>query len=241
MATLKGVPTLGANSNDEWPTPDAWTPASSANPFMLQLTPDDRQKFLRLFFQSSPFNELLNGDKARDIFLKSKLSTEKLGQIWKLADTCERGSLDATDFVIGMFLIQSVMSGTLHVIPSSLPAGLYEQASGGLPHPSLGSPLQAQFTGTSSSQPAATPIRKQSTSQTFAVSQPFNYPKWDVTHEEKAKSDSFFATLDPQGHGFIEGDVAVTFMVQSQLSESVLEQVWDLADLNKDGKLTCDG
>lgn len=175
-----------------------------------------------------------------------------------------------------MFLIQSVMSGALNIIPSSLPPGLYEQASGGAPRPSLSSPLQAQFTGnstgshpsTSFAQRAASPIRAQFsgqaplepqytggqqrriapqytgqsqfslnappvpalrpqlTGQPFAIPQPFTAPKWDVSLEEKTKSDNFFATLDPQGRGFIEGDVAVSFMVQSQLPENILAQVW---------------
>lgn len=168
------------------------------------------------------------------------------------------------------------MSGALQVIPPSLPPGLYEQASGGAPRPSLGSPLQAQFTGNSASsrqgssiaQRAASPIRAQytgqaplepqytggrqarvmpqytgqsqfslsstpapalrpqTTGQPFAIPQAFAQPKWDVSAEEKAKSDSFFATLDSQGRGFIEGDVAVNFMVQSQLPEAILAQVW---------------
>ncbi|KAG9094342.1 hypothetical protein FRC06_010894 [Ceratobasidium sp. 370] len=275
LPTLKGVPIPGVSSNPGSPTPLA--PSLPARPVMPQLTPDDRQKFLRMFFQTGPANGLLSGDKARDLFLKSKLPTDKLGQIWNLADTHERGSLDATDFVIGMFLIQSVMSGALHIIPPSLPPGLYEQASGGVPRPSLSSPLQAQFTGNSTgsrpgtglAQRAASPIRAQFTGQTplepqytggqqrriatqytgqsqfslnsapapaqalrpqvtgqpFAIPQPFNQAKWDVSSEEKAKSDAFFTTLDPQGRGFIEGDVAVTFMVQSQLPESILAQL----------------
>ncbi|KAG8779755.1 hypothetical protein FRC12_023852 [Ceratobasidium sp. 428] len=288
LPTIKGIPIPGVSSNPGSPVPLA--PSLPARPAVPQLTPDDRQKFLRMFFQSGPSNGLLSGDKARDLFLKSKLPTDKLGQIWNLADTHERGFLDATDFVIGMFLIQSVMSNTLHIIPPSLPPGLYEQASGGAPRPSLNSPLQAQFTGNSTgsrpgtglAQRAASPIRAQFTGQAplepqytggqqrriatqytgqsqfsaqaptpalrpqitgqpFAIPQPFNQQKWDVTAEEKAKSDSFFASLDTQGRGFIEGDVAVTFMVQSQLPENILAQVWDLADLNKDGKLTRDG
>ncbi|ELU40092.1 EF hand domain-containing protein [Rhizoctonia solani AG-1 IA] len=217
-------------------------------------------------------------------------NSAKFGQ--HLADTHERGALDSTDFIIGMFLIQAVMTGQLQILPSGLPAGLYEQASGGAPRPSIGSPIQAQFTGTSNSsrtapgypQRAASPIRTQYTGQgplepqytgtqpriapqytgqsqfsrppappppvrpqvtgqPFAIPQapPFAQPKWDVTQEEKAKSDQFFAGLDPQGRGFIEGDVAVNFMVQSKLPEAILAQVWDLSDLNKDGKLTRDG
>ncbi|KAG8686983.1 hypothetical protein FRC08_012228, partial [Ceratobasidium sp. 394] len=171
LPSFKGIPIPGVSSNPGSPVPLA--PSLPARPVIPQLTPDDRQKFLRMFFQSGPANGLLSGDKARDLFLKSKLPTDKLGQIWNLADTHERGSLDATDFVIGMFLIQSAMSGTLHVIPPSLPPGLYEQASGGAPRPSLSSPLQAQFTGNSTgsrpgtglAQRAASPIRAQFTGQ----------------------------------------------------------------------------
>lgn len=54
-----------------------------------------------------------------------------------------------------------------------------------------------------------------------AASQP-----WDVTVEEKARFDQFFDSLDTQRRGFIEGDVAVPFMLQSKLSEDVLAQVW---------------
>ena len=49
---------------------------------------------------------------------------------------------------------------------------------------------------------------------------------WDVTPEEKARFDQFFDSLDTQRRGYIEGDVAVPFMLQSKLSEDVLAQVW---------------
>jgi epidermal growth factor receptor substrate 15 len=47
-----------------------------------------------------------------------------------LADTQDRGALDITDFTIGMYFIQAVMSRQLSVIPLSLPPGLYQQAAG---------------------------------------------------------------------------------------------------------------
>lgn len=49
---------------------------------------------------------------------------------------------------------------------------------------------------------------------------------WDVTSEAKATSDRFFAQLDQQNRGVIEGDVAVPFMLQSQLDEGTLATVW---------------
>lgn len=49
---------------------------------------------------------------------------------------------------------------------------------------------------------------------------------WDISTQEKATADSFFATLDTQKRGYIEGDVAVSFMVKSGLPEPVLAQIW---------------
>lgn len=50
--------------------------------------------------------------------------------------------------------------------------------------------------------------------------------QWDVTSEAKATSDRFFAQLDQQNRGTIEGDVAVPFMLQSQLDEGTLATIW---------------
>ena len=50
--------------------------------------------------------------------------------------------------------------------------------------------------------------------------------QWDVTSEAKATSDEFFAKLDAENKGAIEGDVAVPFMLQSQLEEGVLANIW---------------
>lgn len=61
--------------------PSAHTTGSA----LPQLTPTDRAKFTRLFAGAGPANGLITGDKARDIFIKSGLSYEKLGQIWQVA------------------------------------------------------------------------------------------------------------------------------------------------------------
>lgn len=58
--------------------------ANTTGSALPQLTPADRAKFTRLFAGAGPANGLVNGDKARDIFIKSGLSYEKLGQIWQV-------------------------------------------------------------------------------------------------------------------------------------------------------------
>ncbi|KAI0057121.1 hypothetical protein BV25DRAFT_1863870, partial [Artomyces pyxidatus] len=282
------------------------TPKSPAPPLPPPLTPQDKAKFSRLFNSCGPVNGLLNGDRARDVFVKSKLPMEKLSQIWNLSDTQNRGSLDVTDFTIAMYLIQASMSGALSFVPTTLPPGLYEQASGtdsisafstssvkthatggsGSFSPGLsgvfpsrpggsavqpqytgqalqqqftGQPVQQHFTGQAlQHQYTGQPLQPQSTGagitpaarqRTAPAVPPFPLPQnatgqapaWDVTPAEKTSADNFFTTLDSRKQGYIEGDIAVPFLLQSKLPEDVLAQVWDLADLNNDGRLTRDG
>ncbi|KAJ7074344.1 hypothetical protein C8F01DRAFT_1100205 [Mycena amicta] len=66
-------------------------------------------------------------------------------------------------------------------------------------------------------------------------------PHWDITPTEKATSDRWFDSLDTQKRGYIQDDVAVPFMLESKLSGEDLAQIWDLADINNDGRLTRDG
>lgn len=101
------------------------------------------------------------------------------------------------------------------------------------------SQIQPQMTGQafSSIQPqttgplrpsAAPPLPARSAMSTGSpfVQQQTTGGQWDVTPQEKAGSDRLFDNLDPQKRGFIEGDVAVPFMLQSKLPEEVLAQVW---------------
>ncbi|KAH7889962.1 hypothetical protein F5I97DRAFT_615298 [Phlebopus sp. FC_14] len=239
----------------------------SPPPGLPVLTPQDKVKFNGLFQNCGPVKGLLSGEKARDVFVKSKLPLDKLSQIWALCDTQDRGSLDSADFTIAMYLIQAAMSGQLSFIPTTLPPGLYEQAGGaaGVVAHATGSsahlsspgtsafpqtfkppPVQAQYTGQSSSAPAL-PSRRPGPAGHVPTGPPFPSVSsqisghWDVSPAEKASADRLFDTLDPHKRGFIEGDVAVPFMLRSKLSEDVLAHVWDLADINNDGRLTRDG
>ncbi|KAJ7470374.1 hypothetical protein FB451DRAFT_1253535 [Mycena latifolia] len=254
--------------------------AKSPQPSLPPFTPQDKSKFHALFLKSGPVDGLLSGEKAQEIFIKSKLPNETLGLIWNLADTQDRGQLDSTDFAIGMYLIQATMTGQLSSIPNALPPGFYQQvaghsqsairaqATGGSYSPlassfSTNQPrsnisnIQPQYTGASqhllqpqatgpwSSKPPVPPHlpARPSASASAIGSGAFGsaQPQWDVTPAEKANSDRWFDSLDTQKRGFIQDDVAVPFMLESKLSGEDLAQIWDLADMNNDGKLTRDG
>ena len=119
--------------------------AIDSSPVSL-ISPEDKARFMRIFAMVGPTNGVLNGDQVKDVFLKSKLPYSKLGEIWNLADTKQRGVLDLTDFIIGMHYIQGTMNGTITTLPTVLPNGMYESASDHSSVPST--PLQPQRTGT---------------------------------------------------------------------------------------------
>ncbi|KAH9951498.1 hypothetical protein B0H21DRAFT_880758 [Amylocystis lapponica] len=275
------VPTIDGLTPPLFPQTTGVPLPKSPPPGLPPLTAQDRAKFMKLFIGCGPNNGLLSGEKARDVFVKSKLPVDKLSQIWNLADTKGRGVLDATDFTIAMYLIQASMSGQVQFLPTTLPPGLYGQAAGesgfktvavhatgesGSFSPASNSSfsgrptstIQPQFTGsTTILQPQMTGQARQSPAPQLptrsalanvAPAFPFlqqqstgHAQQWDVTSAEKASADIFFHGLDTQKKGYIEGEIAVPFMLQSELSEDVLAHIWDLADLNNDGRLTRDG
>ncbi|XP_032375658.1 intersectin-2b [Etheostoma spectabile] len=59
---------------------------------------------------------------------------------------------------------------------------------------------------------------------------------WAITPEERVKHDQKFDTLSPS-MGFVSGEQARKFLLQSGLPASVLAEIWALADMNKDGKM----
>ncbi|XP_057199114.1 intersectin-2b isoform X1 [Triplophysa rosa] len=59
---------------------------------------------------------------------------------------------------------------------------------------------------------------------------------WAITPEERDKHDQKFDTLSPV-QGFVTGEKARSFFIQSGLPQPVLAEIWSLADMNKDGKM----
>ncbi|CAO1632987.1 unnamed protein product [Parajaminaea phylloscopi] len=254
------------------PTATPLSPQRTGNPAsagQVEIRPEDRARYTRIFASAGPAGGLLDGEKAKEIFVKSKLPFDKLGAIWNLADTKARGALDLTDFIIGMYFIQASMTGSLQSVPATLPPGLYEAASNSNAGQGVApnSPMRAQATGGSStgiSQPwGATPLSPHVTgarggsgfaspvappaAPSFLAAQRTGLAppapigvQWGVTPDEKAKADQFFDGLDTERKGELAGATVVPFFMQSKLSEAVLANVWDLSDITQSGSLTRD-
>uniref|UniRef100_A0A3P9JBR3 Intersectin 1 (SH3 domain protein) n=1 Tax=Oryzias latipes TaxID=8090 RepID=A0A3P9JBR3_ORYLA len=58
-----------------------------------------------------------------------------------------------------------------------------------------------------------------------------------ISVDERAKHDQQFHSLSPSAGGFITGDQARNFFLQSGLSPPILAQIWALADMNSDGRM----
>ncbi|XP_071335113.1 intersectin-2a isoform X2 [Trachinotus anak] len=59
---------------------------------------------------------------------------------------------------------------------------------------------------------------------------------WAITPEERGKHDKQFDTLSPI-LGYVSGEQARRFFLQSGLPASVLAEIWNLADMDSDGKM----
>uniref|UniRef100_A0A4W5N7Z1 Intersectin-1 n=1 Tax=Hucho hucho TaxID=62062 RepID=A0A4W5N7Z1_9TELE len=60
---------------------------------------------------------------------------------------------------------------------------------------------------------------------------------WVISLDERAKHDQQFVSLAPSPAGYITGDQARNFFLQSGLPPPILAQIWALADMNSDGKM----
>ena len=245
LPKFEGLTTGAAVQPPPGPPPSALQPQSSGSgPIRVPpLTPEKAGQYAALFEKSGAQGGILGGEQAKQIFERAGLPNEILGRIWNLADTEQRGALQVTEFVIAMHLLASFKSGSMRGLPNVLPAGLYEAAARRPPsrQSTSMSAIPRQMSGTSNAPRTGSPLSRP------AFAAPQLYPQasgsssdWAITHAEKSKFDSIYATLDKTNKGFITGDEAVPFFSESKLPEEALAQIWDLADINSAGRLSRD-
>ncbi|KAI7859767.1 hypothetical protein BDC45DRAFT_587054 [Circinella umbellata] len=243
--------------------PDATSPPENLGNEVI--TPSEREKYLGIFRAHQPVQGVLDAEKVRNIFNKSKLPNEYLAQIWNLADLRKAGNLNQTEFIIAMHYIAKLMDRSITTLPVQLPAKIYGSAAGSI----QSSPVlrrtsmspatlmqQRQFTGGSISSipPLPRPQQRRTESIESLGSKAFSHKTnsmptsvsqqptamWDVTSQQKMQSDILFNQIDTKRTGVIQGNEAVEFFKTSQLPDTDLARVWDLADLEQNGQLTPD-
>ena len=91
------------------------------------ITATDQAKFEQLFKSAVGDNTALDGDKARDLLLRSKLPGSDLSNIWILSDTTKSGQLLFPEFALAMYLCNLRLTGKS--LPTQLPERVKNEVS----------------------------------------------------------------------------------------------------------------
>ena len=91
------------------------------------ITATDQAKFEQLFKSAVGNDWALDGEKAKDLLLRSKLPGNVLSQIWILSDTTKSGQLLFPEFALAMYLCNLSLTGKS--LPSTLPDKVKNEVS----------------------------------------------------------------------------------------------------------------
>ena len=91
------------------------------------LTAQDQAKFEQLFKSAVGDGQALDGDKVKELLVRSKLPGSDLMQIWVLSDTTKSGQLLFPEFALAMYLCNLKLVGK--DLPQSLPETIKNEVS----------------------------------------------------------------------------------------------------------------
>ncbi|KAL3707932.1 actin organization and endocytosis protein [Talaromyces marneffei ATCC 18224] len=109
------------------PTPPPKSGPRIPNMRLSFITAEDQAKFEQLFKAAAGDDVILDGDKARDILLRSRLSGQDLSKIWVLSDTNKTGQLFFPELALALYLCNLRLTGK--EIPTSLPEKIANEVS----------------------------------------------------------------------------------------------------------------
>ncbi|XP_032535950.1 intersectin-1 isoform X3 [Chiroxiphia lanceolata] len=200
------------------------------------ITVEERAKHDQQFHSLKPTAGFITGDQARNFFFQSGLPQPVLAQIWALADMNNDGRMDPLEFSIAMKLIKLKLQG--YQLPSSLPP-VMKQPPLALP----GAPGFATLPKSSSfsrSGPGAQLNAKLQKAQSFDVPSAPSVAEWAVPQSSRLKYRQLFNSHDKTMSGHLTGPQARTILMQSSLPQAQLATIWNLSDIDQDGKLTAE-
>uniref|UniRef100_A0A8C4EP03 Epidermal growth factor receptor pathway substrate 15 like 1 n=1 Tax=Dicentrarchus labrax TaxID=13489 RepID=A0A8C4EP03_DICLA len=220
---------------------------------LLTITPDEKGKFEGIFESLSPVNGLLSGDKVRPVLINSKLPLDVLGKIWDLSDVDKDGQLDRDEFTVAMHLVYRAMEK--EPVPTTLPTSLIppskrKKFAGALPGAVAVLPAMSGLMGGAallkeslrSTPPLGSPLLTTSTvnlspKHSFKSSSPA-VVNWVVPVADRERYDELFKKTDTDSDGLVSGTEVIEIFMLSSLSQTMLAQIWGLADTKQTGKLT---
>ncbi|XP_041258063.1 intersectin-1 isoform X3 [Onychostruthus taczanowskii] len=200
------------------------------------ITVEERAKHDQQFHSLKPTAGFITGDQARNFFFQSGLPQPVLAQIWALADMNNDGRMDPLEFSIAMKLIKLKLQG--YQLPAALPP-VMKQPPLALP----GAPGFATLPKSSSfsrSGPGAQLNAKLQKAQSFDVASSPAVAEWAVPQSSRLKYRQLFNSHDKTMSGHLTGPQARTILMQSSLPQAQLATIWNLSDIDQDGKLTAE-
>jgi hypothetical protein len=167
----------------------------------------------------------ITGQLAVPFFVKSKVPLPQLKEVWGIADTNSKGYLTRENFHTALRLITLVQQGMELSVDSCmrsktaiLPLPTFE----GIPTPVM---------------PSHNPTTKKPSPN---PKQDNTDGSWAIDAATRLMYSNHFISLDQQKCGFLDGPTAKEFMMKSQLPHAILGNIWNMADVDKDGKLDLD-
>lgn len=146
------------------------------------------------------------------------------------------GRMDPLEFSIAMKLIKLKLQG--YQLPATLPP-VMKQPPLALP----GAPGFATLPKSSSfsrSGPGAQLNAKLQKAQSFDVASSPAVAEWAVPQSSRLKYRQLFNSHDKTMSGHLTGPQARTILMQSSLPQAQLATIWNLSDIDQDGKLTAE-
>ncbi|KAG4302442.1 hypothetical protein PCK1_001278 [Pneumocystis canis] len=207
------------------------------------ITLEEKNRYQNMFRNLKLTNGFIKGSRAKSIFVRTCLPNEILGQIWNLVDVQQRGALNITEFTVAMHLIHSLINGSLKTLPSILPPGIFNMAAGKV-HDNNSS-YRRVTDNSNLKDPSNNSSQKyhkyQHTHNQSDVFSQFNTNlsrNWDIIKpEEKSQYIDLFNSINKANEDYVVGNEVVSFFLSSKLPEETLAHIWDLADIDKSGKL----
>merc|ERR1711981_653688 len=180
--------------------------------------PEEKRKYDALFDQLQPQEEKLPGDKCRQVMVGSKLPMPVLGQIWDLADVDRDGFLDRYEFTLSMHLVYRALQGDK--VPNELPEELAPEK------------VPKSLSAVPNINGAPKPVVQQAAPGPVVDAIP-----WVVNAGDRYRYNVLFKQTDSDKDGFVSGIEIKNVFLQTGLPQNILAHIWNLCDINQEGKL----
>ena len=219
----------------------------------------DRQRFGQMFSQNDTARTgVMTGLQARNILMGTGVPPQQLAHIWNLSDVNTDGNLNVEEFILAMHFIEKVKAG--QPIPPSLPPEymppFIRPKPAGPPPPV---PPAPSVIPQAMPPVAAVPPSRPTPPAVVPAPLPVSVPQgmvtgrspsitsssgdgvvWLIPQQTRILFSQQFNGLDKERSGFLTGTQARGLLVQSGLPQQALAQIWNLSDINVDGRLTCE-